>query len=129
MSDTETPPTDEQEATALADQLASLVKGADEFKAEHGSCEVIVGPNSPIAGARIERVAGYRVAVEAVRLVHVSDSTVPATVIDGPLVYFHTDDHPMFGSKAKHDDDWCDHDWLDRPESDTAECLICGEER
>jgi hypothetical protein len=23
----------------------------------------------------------------------------------------------------------CDHEWLDRPESDTRECLICGEER
>ena len=20
----------------------------------------------------------------------------------------------------------CDHEWLDRPESDTRECLICG---
>lgn len=25
--------------------------------------------------------------------------------------------------------DECQHDWLDRPESDTHECLICGEER
>lgn len=24
---------------------------------------------------------------------------------------------------------WCLHEWLDRPESDTHECLICGEER
>lgn len=24
--------------------------------------------------------------------------------------------------------DECDHDWLDRPESDTRECLICGAE-
>lgn len=27
------------------------------------------------------------------------------------------------------DDDWwndCDHDWLDRPESDTHECRACG---
>lgn len=23
----------------------------------------------------------------------------------------------------------CEHDWLDRPESDTQECLICGGER
>lgn len=23
----------------------------------------------------------------------------------------------------------CQHDWLLRPESDTRECLICGEER
>lgn len=23
----------------------------------------------------------------------------------------------------------CSHEWLDRPESDTHECLICGEER
>ena len=23
----------------------------------------------------------------------------------------------------------CPHEWLDRPESDTHECLICGEER
>jgi len=22
----------------------------------------------------------------------------------------------------------CSHDWLERPESDTRECLICGEE-
>ena len=22
----------------------------------------------------------------------------------------------------------CDHEWLDRPESDSRECLICGEE-
>lgn len=20
----------------------------------------------------------------------------------------------------------CDHEWLDRPESDTRECLVCG---
>jgi hypothetical protein len=25
-------------------------------------------------------------------------------------------------------DDDCDHEWLDRPESDTRECLICGTE-
>lgn len=25
-------------------------------------------------------------------------------------------------------DEPCDHDWLDRPESDTRECLICGAE-
>jgi hypothetical protein len=23
----------------------------------------------------------------------------------------------------------CQHEWLDRPESDTRECLICGVER
>lgn len=23
----------------------------------------------------------------------------------------------------------CRHEWLDRPESDTRECLICGDER
>lgn len=27
------------------------------------------------------------------------------------------------------DVDACPHDWLLRPESDTRECLICGEER
>ena len=26
-------------------------------------------------------------------------------------------------------DETCDHQWLDRPESDTRECLICGTER
>jgi hypothetical protein len=25
--------------------------------------------------------------------------------------------------------DSCDHQWLDRPESDTRECMVCGEER
>jgi hypothetical protein len=27
---------------------------------------------------------------------------------------------------GKHSGNECDHDWLDRPESDTRECLICG---
>lgn len=26
-------------------------------------------------------------------------------------------------------EDECDHEWLDRPESDTRECLVCGTER
>ena len=25
-------------------------------------------------------------------------------------------------------DGYCEHDWLDRPESDTRECLTCGTE-
>jgi hypothetical protein len=34
---------------------------------------------------------------------------------------------PICNRRFTHAQD-CDHDWLDRPESDTRECLICGTE-
>jgi len=74
------------EQDAFLDQLESLVKGAQEFKAEHGSCRVTVGPNAPVAKAGIQRVAGFWVDVEEITLV--SRKGGDDIVIDGPLVYY-----------------------------------------
>lgn len=74
------------EIEGLLNQLESLVKGAEEFKAEHGSCRVTVGPNAPIAKAQIQRVAGFWVDVEEVTLVSRDGSE--RTKVDGPLVYY-----------------------------------------
>lgn len=37
--------------------------------------------------------------------------------------------HPTGGTMSATETDHCHHDWMLRPESDTYECLICGEER
>lgn len=38
--------------------------------------------------------------------------------------------HPVSRAQwERWQDEDCDHDWLDRPESDTRECLACGVER
>ena len=36
--------------------------------------------------------------------------------------------YAMLGSTLAEATRVCDHEWLDRPESDSRECLICGDE-
>jgi hypothetical protein len=76
--------------TDLMMQIESLVKGAEEFKAKHGSCRVTVGPNAPIARAQIERIAGFWVDVEEVTVMRSSGDDL---VIDGMLVYYRAAEH------------------------------------
>lgn len=71
---------------SLMAQIDSLVKGAKEFKAEHGSCRVTVGPNAPVALAKIQRIAGFWIDVEELTLVSPDGSE--RTKLDGPLVYY-----------------------------------------
>lgn len=49
--------------------------------------------------------------------------------LHGGLCCFHKyDEQPLCIHCASDEDPACDHQWLDRPESDTRECLICGTE-
>lgn len=89
---------------ALTDQLESLVKGAKEFRAEHGGCRIIVGPNAPVALAQIERVAGFWIDVQEVTLVSRDGDR---TKIDGSLVYFSAPEHGDYTAKdIAHAVDW-----------------------
>lgn len=88
----------------LSKQLDSLATGADAFKAEHGTCEVVVSPSSPIAKARIEQVAGFR--VQAAEFHFRNVKTGEKTLLGDSEVYFHCDDHPLFGSNAPDEDDF-----------------------
>lgn len=81
---------------ALTDQLESLVKGATEFHTEHGGCRIIVGPNAPVALAKIERVAGFWIDVQEVTLVSRDGDR---TKIDGSLVYFSAPEHGDYTAK------------------------------
>lgn len=49
--------------------------------------------------------------------------------LHGGLCCFHKyDEQPLCIHCASDEDPACEHEWLDRPESDTRECLICGTE-
>ncbi len=72
--------------TPLDAQIKNVIEGAQEFLAEHGSCRVIVGPNSPLALTRVEQVAGFPIHVDQITLV--SPGQEDDLVIDGDLVYF-----------------------------------------
>lgn len=67
--------------------LASLIEGAERFKEEHGSVEVIVGPNSPFAKARVERAGGFPINVDEITLVsrNRDDDDIK---VDGDLIYY-----------------------------------------
>lgn len=100
------------ECVSLEEDLAQLVRGADDFKRQHGSVEVVVGPNSLIAKAGIQKVADYDIQVDAVRLVDHTEARKPDIVIDYGLVYYVTHDNPMYGRNAN-DDDWDRDDFGD----------------
>ncbi len=51
-----------------------------------------------------------------------------APLHDGLCCFHKYDEQPLCIHCASDEDPACDHEWLDRPESDTRECLICGTE-
>lgn len=86
--------------------IANFRESASRFKEKHGSVEALVGPSNPLALLGITSLDGVPIVVEhGVKMVDTSGSK-PDIEVDGPLIYFHKDDHSMFGSKAQADDDW-----------------------
>lgn len=96
------------ESVRLAQQLEGLVPAAEKFKADHGSCELIVASDSPIAAYKIQRVGGFR--IEVADLTFISRTGKDDSKLTGSMVYMHRDDDPSFGSKADPDDDWFEDD-------------------
>lgn len=98
--------------TTLEEVLEAIRKEAPEFAAEHGSVEVIVPMCSPIAKAGIRNVNGIK--IDHDDWTWLNHKTGERTKPGPESVQFHTDDHPMWGSKAVEEDD----DWLDDMDDD-----------
>lgn len=105
------------EAKTLEEQVANFRKCAAEYREKHGSVEARVGLNSPFHLHRITSIDGVPIeAEEGITLIDTSGDSRDRSndiVVDGPLIYFHTEDHSMFGSKAVIEDDDDDWDWDD----------------
>ncbi len=91
------------EAEALLAQVRYLGDGADRFEADHGSCRVTVGPNSPLALAGVERVNGREVHVEQLRLIGGDGDDLE---VDGDLVYFRAADDRLSAAQVAESVDW-----------------------
>ena len=79
------------ETKTLDEMLANLIKQAEKFKAEHGSCRVTVGPASPFAQAKIERAGGFWIDVEHGLTLMSRDGS--STKVDGDLIYYRAAEH------------------------------------
>ena len=102
---------------ALASQIKHIREGAEEFAAEHGSCRVTVGPNSPVALAGVEQVAGYPVHADQLRLIGAGDDS---TEIDGDLIYFRAIDDRVSALDVVRSVDWLSS-WGDTVEFTSAD--------
>ncbi|MDF3309783.1 hypothetical protein P3H15_32715 [Rhodococcus sp. T2V] len=97
---------------SLKRAIDSIRTGGAKFKEEHGSAEVRIGPGNVLAQFGISEIDGIRIEVESgIKILGFDEdgNTNEEIEVDGPLVYFHKDDHSMFGSKAVIDDD--EDDW------------------
>ncbi|UXE05028.1 hypothetical protein SEA_LTON_55 [Gordonia phage Lton] len=80
---------------------------AKAFRDEHGSVEAVVSPSHPFAKLGITSIDRVPIEVEEITFMDTTDEGKPDVKLGGGMVYFHRDDHSMFGSKAViEDDDW-----------------------
>lgn len=106
-----------EEAEFHVEQLRDA-RDAAERRIER-ACEVLDGwehdgPEDPAIHLLIQRV---REALDGSRT-----GEEPCPTCGGSMRFCECMDDPF----ARAPDEDCDHEWLDRPESDTRECLICG---
>lgn len=98
----------------LPNSIANFRKSAKAFRDNHGSVEALVGADNEFAIHGITSIDGVPIEVDStVTFIDTSGQDKPDIKLTGGMVYFHKDDHSMFGSKAEPEDDWFGDDWDD----------------